>query len=204
MNVVAGYKFALFREYLDSVTTSFANVDQPIHRNVDAVKCRRELLLIRRWTRPPVIWRRGIVADRGERLPLTSPATLEAPVVAVHQYALLLDQIDLPGILIECELEDATLKDVGLLVIFPVRLALRERWRPMAEVPKELAVASEFLDAVSPASRGKPDVALSIHKDGMLVGFRPTGCIPGTSPSLEHVAFCVEFHDRRRCDTAIG
>src|SRR4029077_3208812 len=62
-----GNKFSLLRKYLNSVTATLANIDEPVIRNVNAVQRGSKLLLIGRRTRFPVIGRGGIIVDLAQR-----------------------------------------------------------------------------------------------------------------------------------------
>ena len=112
----------------------------------------RELLLIRRRPRFPVVGRRGIVVDLAQGNAVAAPAALEHAVVAVHEDALLIDDVNLVGVLVQIEEEHPAGENVGILIVLFQRrclLARRHSWRAMAEIPEKFAVAGEFLDAVA-------------------------------------------------------
>src|ERR1700676_1071713 len=94
MHEETGHKLALLCEYLNSVAATLADVDEPVLRYVDAVERGRELLLIRRWSRFPVIGRRGVVVDFAQGYAVAAPAALERTAVhVVHQDALLVHDV---------------------------------------------------------------------------------------------------------------
>src|ERR1700680_2266904 len=94
MHEETGYELALLGEHLDSVAATLADIDEPVHCDVDAVERGRELLLIRRRTRFPVIRRRGVIVDLAQGYAVAAPATLEcAAFHVVDQDALLVHDI---------------------------------------------------------------------------------------------------------------
>src|SRR5690242_17938246 len=72
----------------------------------------------------------------------------------------------------------------------------------MAEIPEQLSVRREFLDAVSTPHPRNPHVSLPIRLDGLLAG--PAGHIPRPSPAAKEIALGVEFEHRRARHAAIG
>src|ERR1700674_4247649 len=88
------YELTLFVKYLNSVVTTLADIHEPVRRDVDAVQRGRELLLIRRRTRFPVIGRRRVIVDLAQGDAVAAPATLErAAIHVVHQDALLVHDV---------------------------------------------------------------------------------------------------------------
>src|SRR6185503_20806834 len=86
-----------------------------------------------------------------------------------------------------------------------VGFARGRQWRAMAEVPQELPVARELLDAVAATRPGDPDVVLLVDDDSVdLVVARPPGMMPGAAPRLQQVALRVELEDLGRRDTAVA
>src|ERR1700681_647754 len=94
MHEETGYELALLGEHLDAVAATLADIDEPVHCDVDAVERGRELLLIRRRTRFPVIRRSRVIVDLAQGYAVAAPAALEcAAVHVVHQDALLVDDV---------------------------------------------------------------------------------------------------------------
>src|SRR5262252_8690153 len=107
MHEVAGDELALLREYLNAVAAALTNIDEPVSGEVGAVKRGRELLLIGRRARLPVVRRRGIVVDFAERDAMAAPPSFELAFVVVHQHPLLVDDVDFARVFVERENEDA-------------------------------------------------------------------------------------------------
>ncbi len=126
---------------------------------------------------------------------MASPASLELTVIAVHQNALGIDDVDLFGIFVEVEEKYAGREDVGVLIILLGGrrgfAGLRAR-AAMTELPEKLAVAGEFHDGVAARAAGKPDVSFAIDEDAMFsagsrtrIAFRrPSGHGARSSPAL--------------------
>src|SRR6266404_9334756 len=152
MHEEAAYKFALLGKYLNSVAATLADIDESIGRDVDAMKRGRELLLIRRRTRFPVIGRRRIIVDLAQRNAVAAPATLECTAFhVVHQDALLVHDVQLFGVLVQIKKENSSWKSIGVLIVLLQRLRLlpwRNSWSAMAKLPEKFAIACKFLDAV--------------------------------------------------------
>src|SRR6266851_8900259 len=58
-----GNEFAFLGKYLNSVVATFADIDEPVIRDVDAVKRGRKLLLVGRRARFPVVRRGRVIVD---------------------------------------------------------------------------------------------------------------------------------------------
>src|SRR6266853_2549219 len=111
-------KLTLFVKYLNSIAATFADVDKPVHGDVDAMKRGRELLLIRRRTRFPVVGRRGVVVNLAQGYAVAAPATLEcAAFHVVHQDALLIHDVQLLGVLVQIKEKNPARKNIGVLVV---------------------------------------------------------------------------------------
>src|SRR5713101_5879773 len=205
-----GNELALLGKYLNSVSATLADVDESVLRDVDAVERGRELLLIRRRTRFPVIGRRGIVVNLAQGYAMAAPAALEcAAFHVVHQDALLIHDVQLFGVLVQIKEKDSAWKNIGVLVVLLQGRRLlpwRSSWSAMTKLPKQLAVARKFLDAVPSGASSKPDVSFFIDKDGVFGAgarffdsfCRPAGDVARTSPALEKIPRGIEFQYCRR------
>src|SRR5712691_5746015 len=203
-------ELALLGKYLNSVSATLADVDESVLRDVDAVERGRELLLIRRRTRFPVIGRRGVVINLAQRYAVATPAALEcAAFHVVHQNALLIHDVQLFGVLVQIKEKNPAWKNIGVLVVlFQGRCLLpwRRSWSAMTKLPEQLPVARKFLDAVTASASSQPDVSLPIHKDSVLGAgarlfyplSRPAGHVARTSPALEKIPRGIEFQYCRR------
>src|ERR1700680_3461928 len=132
---------------------------------------------------------------------MTSPATLErARIHVVDQNALPVDDVNLAGVLVEVETPLGN-QDVGLLIVlFEWRRTLR---RTVVKVPKQLAIAREFEDAVLRRSSAYPDVALAIDQDSLQCS-GPEGMISRASPRVNHIAFLVQLDGLGAPDAAVN
>src|SRR6267154_4401057 len=152
MHEETAYEFSFLGEYLNSVATTLADIDEPVRRDVDAVERGRELLWIRRRTRFPVVGRRRIIVDLAQRNAVPAPATLECSTFhVVHQDALLIHDVQLFGVLVQIKKENSSRKNIGILIVLLQRLCLLPRrcsWSAMAKLPEKFAIACKFLDAV--------------------------------------------------------
>src|SRR5713226_1041955 len=192
-----GYELALLGKYLNSVAATLADVDESVHCDVDAMERGRELLLIRRRTRFPVIGRRGIVVNLAQRYAVATPAALEcAALHVVHQDALLIHYVQLFGVLVQIKEKNPARKNIGVLVVlFQGRCLLpwRRSCAAMTKLPEQFPVARKFLDAVPAGASSKPDISFFIDKDGVFgtsTRFFDSFCRPArhvarTSPALE-------------------
>ena len=61
----------------------------------------------------------------------------------------------------------------------------------MTEIPEQLAVAGELLDAGTAPARRNPDIPLFVHDDRVLAG-GPVGRIPRATPGTQEVPFLIE------------
>src|ERR1700680_2776321 len=96
-----GYELSLLRKNLNSVAATLTDVDQAVHRDMHAVERGRKLLLIRRWTRFPVIGRCRIIVDLTQWDPVPPPATLESSRVhVVYEDALGVHDVHLVGVFV--------------------------------------------------------------------------------------------------------
>src|ERR1700736_6491942 len=123
-----------------------------------AVERGRKLLLIRRWTRFPVIGRCRIIVDLAQWDPVPPPATLEFPRVHVeYEDALGIHDVHLVGVFVQVKEEDPARKRVRVLIILLQGFQFFPWCRAgtsMTKVPEKLPIACEFLDAV-PARRSR-------------------------------------------------
>src|ERR1700722_5402665 len=152
-----GNKLSLLGKDLNPVAAPLANIDQPVIRNVDAVKRWSKLLLIWRRTRFPVISRRGIVVDLTQGYSVAAPPALECAIIHVaYQNALRAPEVQLVSFFVQIKEKNPVRENVGLLVILDqtswVLPFLRSR-SPMAKVPQKLPIARKLLNAV-PTPRG--------------------------------------------------
>src|SRR6267143_5409191 len=203
-------ELALLGEYLNSVVATLADIDESVCRDVDAVKRGRELLLIRRRTRFPVVRRRRIIVDLAQRNAVPAPATLECTTFhVVHQDALLIHDVQLFGVLVQIEKENSSWKSIGVLIVLLQRLRLlpwRSSWSAMTKLPEKLPIAGKFLDAVPSGASSEPDVSFFIHKDRVFCAGarpfysfgRPARHVARASPALDKIARGIEFQYCRR------
>src|SRR3981189_1267086 len=152
MHEETAYEFSFLGKYLNSVAATLADIDESIGRDVDAMKRGRELLLIRRRTRFPVVGRRRIIVDLAQRNAVPAPATLECTTFhVVHQDALLIHDVQLFGVLVQIKKENSSWKSIGVLIVLLQRLRLLPRrcsWSAMAKLPEKFAIPCKLLDAV--------------------------------------------------------
>src|SRR6266851_4477644 len=108
-----GNEFAFLGKYLNSVAATFADIDEPVIRDVDAVECGCKLLLVGRRTRFPVIRRRRIIVDFAQGNAVAAPATLKcATVHVVHQDALLIHDVEFVSVLVQIKEKDPAWKNI--------------------------------------------------------------------------------------------
>jgi hypothetical protein len=102
-------------------------------------------------------------------IPCPPPAPLEVSIVIVDQDPFCIHNIDLPRILIQVEEENATRKNIGLLVVLRRSGCRRTRY-PVSEIPQEFAVRRILLDAVPLAASRNPNITFPIDHDIVLGG----------------------------------
>src|SRR5438876_4456374 len=79
-------KLSLLRKDLNPVRAPLTDIDETVHRDMDAMQRGGKLLLIGRRAHFPVVRGRGVIADLAERLAVAAPAALECRVVhVVHE-----------------------------------------------------------------------------------------------------------------------
>jgi len=111
-------KLPLFREYLDPVLSTFADVDEAFFREFGEMQIGDEVLFLRRRASDPLVSRDRVIRDLAQRHPVTAPAALEgARIHVVHENALPIDNVDLSRVFVEVEAAFGD-EDVGLLIIF--------------------------------------------------------------------------------------
>lgn len=133
MNEKAHNELSLLGEDLNAIASTLTNIYLPIDREVNAMQSGRELHLIGRIMQGVV---RGcwVVVDFAERNSVTSPAALEFAVVVIDQDSLGIDDLNLAGIFIQVEEENAPRKDIRLLIVLRGTRSRRAR-RAMPEIP---------------------------------------------------------------------
>src|SRR5580704_7584424 len=108
MDEVTCYELSLLGEHLHAVAATFANVDQTVGCDMDAMERRCKLLLVGRRTRLPVVRRSGIVVNFTQWNPMAAPTALEcAGIHVVNENAFRIHDVYLVSILVQIEEKDA-------------------------------------------------------------------------------------------------
>jgi hypothetical protein len=194
------HELAVGREHLDAVLAALADVDVPVLRDLHEVEVGDEVLLRRRRSARPRVGRDRLVRDLAQRHAVAAPpALVRAGRGVVDQHALLLNDVQLIGDLVELE-APLVAQEVRLLVV--LRHHPRLRRRTMVEVPHELAVAGELQDAVLRRGAGDPDEPFRVG-DHRLHRRRPPRVVAGAAPRVDDVALLIELDHLRGARAAL-
>src|SRR5580692_461417 len=192
------HELSLLGENLNAVTAAVADVNQPVLGNVHAVHRFTELL--RRWISGNA-GRQGIVVDLIERNSVGSPAALERSGIGViHDHAFIqvaVGDVDFVGRLIQFRRGNSAQQKAGLLVVLLLGILLLHDGAAVSEIREKFSIRGKFEEGISGSSTCQPNVAVLIHKNGVL-GSGPAGRVVGAAPGAKKIALDVELEHRGR------